>query len=309
MGLIISAFEADDRYGGGVITKKLAPVFGGSYNLIARRNKENRLKRALRTLFIWIRTPYLHPIFCAFGPPPSSSPVVLNFSQTFNLVLRYPQIQFDIVAHDLIIQKRFFMNWWVRTSEGRIFDAASRIYVLSEKDRKLVRRFYGITDQRIVNVFKWLYPNIVPFKKLVRKHGKFHAIFLGSIARSENYRGLAWFYENVFTACSEAVEVTCIGETDMNLSKHFPEFNFIGFVDSISESLLRCDFTIAPILDGAGIKIKVLDSLIQTVPVIGTPKAFEGLGRPNWPHCSTDANTWIELIKGEIIEYDYKPPI
>lgn len=258
---------------------------------------------------VWFRCPTLHPIFCTFGPPPEEGRVVLNFSQTFNLVVRYPALEFDVVAHDVIVQKRLPLTAWVRWSEARIFRAAGRIYVLSEKDRRLVRRFYGIREDRIVNLFGSLYPDVVAFRTLVRKRGLFRAIFLGSISRSENYRGLEWFYENVFPSCVDSIEVVCIGEINDHLAAQFPEFKFIGFVDSLSDALSQCDFTIAPVLDGAGIKIKVLDSLVRHIPVIGTPKAFEGVGRPNWPHCSSDANNWIAAIKSDVIEYNYRPPL
>lgn len=309
MGQIISAFEAGGRYGGGVVTKKLLGYFGSDYALYSRSNRESRVWRLLRTLTVWLRSPTLHPVFCTFGPRPAKGRVVLNFSQTFNLVVRFPAVEFEVVAHDVIVQKRLPLNAWVRWSEARVFRAAQRIYVLSEKDRRLIRRFYGVREDRIVNLFGNIYPEVGPFHTLVRKRGVFRAIFLGSISRPENYRGLVWFYDYVFPSCVDSIEVVCIGETDDHLAARFPEFKFIGFVDSLSDALSQCDFTIAPVLDGAGIKIKVVDSVVRQIPVIGTPKAFEGVGRPNWPYCSNDANKWIDAINSDLIDYVYRPPL
>ncbi|MGK4384451.1 glycosyltransferase [Ectopseudomonas chengduensis] len=309
MRQIISAFEAGGKYGGGVVTKKLLGYFGSEYVHISRSNQERRFVRFLRALLIWLRCPILHPVFCTFGPRPVKGGGVLNFSQTFNLAVRFPALEFELVAHDVIVQKRLPLNAWVRWSEKRIFKSAKRIYVLSEKDRRLLRRFYGVRDDRVVNLFEKLYPEVEPFRAKVRKRGVFRAIFLGSIRRAENYRGLEWFYYNVFPSCVDSIEVFCIGEVDDHLAARFPEFKFVGFVESLSDALSHCDFTIAPVLDGAGIKIKVIDSIVRKIPVIGTPKAFEGIGRPNYPYCSSDAKNWIDALNGGFIDYVYHPPL
>jgi hypothetical protein len=201
------------------------------------------------------------------------------------------------------------VNGWVKWTESRIFHSARQIYVLSEKDSRLIRRFYGVPHCRILNLFEKLNPEIESFNVSIVKKNKYRAIFIGSIKRAENYRGLEWFYENIYPACVANIEVVCVGEIDDNLSLKFPEFKFIGYVDSLDEVLLQCDFTIAPVLDGAGIKIKVIDSLARKIPVIGTTKAYEGIGRPNYPHCTNIPEKWIDIINGGRIDYFYRPPV
>lgn len=53
---------------------------------------------------------------------------------------------------------------------------------------------------------------------------------------------------------------------------------FHGWVENLPEALARHRVQVVPVRLGAGIKIKVLDSLAHGTPVVGTPRGFEGLG-------------------------------
>jgi glycosyltransferase involved in cell wall biosynthesis len=50
----------------------------------------------------------------------------------------------------------------------------------------------------------------------------------------------------------------------------------IGEVDSLSDWYRRCQFVIAPIFDGSGMKTKVAEALMYGKKIIGTPEAFVG---------------------------------
>lgn len=56
-----------------------------------------------------------------------------------------------------------------------------------------------------------------------------------------------------------------------------PSIERHGFVDSLDDFLGADTVMVAPIMTGTGIKTKVLDAMARGVPVIGLPKAFEGL--------------------------------
>lgn len=306
MGQFISAFEVNATSGGGSVTGKLIEVFKSDIQGVAMRsNSESLAKRVLRGLLNWILTPTLHPVFCMYNSSPGQGINILNFSQTFGIMFRYPKHEFALIAHDVLIQKRLFPSWWIKYSERRLFAAAKRIFVLSEKDARILRRYYRIDAQRVVSLLPVLYPNLASFSSIVRRQGKFRVAFLGSLNRVENLRSLSWFYDSVYRNCSDTTEVYCIGETTRSLIGDFPEVTFVGRVEDLSSELVKYDLTIAPIMDGAGIKIKVVDSLLSHVPVLGTPKAFEGLGRPNVECCSTNPDNWISTLRSEEIIFRY----
>ena len=310
MGKFISAFESNSNYGGGLVTKKLIELFEPTHSIYAIRNNiERKIIRTSRMLLIWIRTPFIHPIFCMYTAVPANDLNILNFSQTFNMIESHPHKQFSIVIHDTLVQKRMFLNFWIKASENRLLNKAEKIYVLSNKDRRLIRRFYGVDDNKIINLFNNLFPNLSHFCKTVHKNNKYKALFIGSLRRKENYLGFEWFYENVYQHCSDSVEVTCLGLINQKAKDRFLGISFLGFVEDINGTLAQFDFTIAPVIEGAGIKIKVIDSLMNGIPVIGTPKAYEGLGRPNLSYCSNNSRNWIDIMKSDTVFFEYYPPI
>lgn len=52
-----------------------------------------------------------------------------------------------------------------------------------------------------------------------------------------------------------------------------------GYVDDLGKALSR-RMLVAPLLDGGGIKLKVLQAMAHGLPVVGTPQAFDGLQLP-----------------------------
>lgn len=309
MTKIISAFEPGSAYGGGVVTQRLFQMYAcDNFLSETRKNQEPKLLRALRTLALWARCPWLHPIFCAFSGTPGRGDTLLNFSQTFNLVSRYPSQRFSVVAHDVIVQKRMRFNWWIKLSERSLFTQAEKIFVLSEKDCKLIRRFYKIDGSKVINLFAKLFPELQCFECVVPRRGKYQAVFIGSLKRPENLRGFEWFYDNIYSRCREFLDVKCIGELDASLARRFEGVRFLGYVEDLFGEIRKADLSVAPVIDGAGIKIKVVDALSNKIPVIGTPKAFEGLGRPNAPYCSSDPEDWVRAIKSDAISFKYALP-
>ena len=56
---------------------------------------------------------------------------------------------------------------------------------------------------------------------------------------------------------------------------------FLGRVDDLTELYYNCNFILAPILGGAGMKIKVIEAIAHSKTVVGTPKAFDGINVSN----------------------------
>lgn len=77
-----------------------------------------------------------------------------------------------------------------------------------------------------------------------------------------------------------------------------PGLAHLGFVDDLADAYAGSACSLALLSDGAGVKNKVLDSLVMGVPVVGTPEAFNGIGTSpftlEWSRDLTpaDAMTW-----------------
>lgn len=52
---------------------------------------------------------------------------------------------------------------------------------------------------------------------------------------------------------------------------------YLGFMDNPYVQIAKCQALIAPLFNGAGVKVKVIEALALGTPVIGTDIAFEGI--------------------------------
>jgi polysaccharide biosynthesis protein PslH len=80
-------------------------------------------------------------------------------------------------------------------------------------------------------------------------------------------------------------------------SRHFlnelgvddPRVHGHGFVDDLEEFYRRGSLFVAPLPEGGGIKIKILEAMARGIPVVTTPVGAEGIVTPR------DDAAWIAL--------------
>ena len=169
---------------------------------------------------------------------------------------------------------------------------------------------------------KKIFENIAPSSKTFcapafeekRYIKKFHighqydAMFVGSVSNF-NVSGLNWFIANVLP---EIVKVKPffklavagnIKNSQKVLGKENDNIKFLGVVPDLSKLYSDSRVVLAPILAGAGMKIKVIEALSHSKAIVGTSVAFDGINAVNGKHAFiTDdykvfAKNTIELLE------------
>lgn len=214
----------------------------------------------------------------------------------YSLFIQHPN---KIVrCHDILGQKYSRENSkflkWIRSSENKILHSVNKIFVPSLKDSKIVKNLYGLyavyTNEYLTNF-------IIPKELEVSR--KF--LFFGLWSRYENMKGLIWFIENVISRNDNlGKESFCVmggGMSDENYQKYLKPNNvrYLGYVKDSYSEIVKYAAVIVPVFEGAGIKVKVLDSFNTGTPVIGTDTAFEGI--EDLKGLTYRANTAEEFVK------------
>jgi len=209
-----------------------------------------------------------------------------DFSQMFiySLLLRN-KVKF-LMAHDIITQKYSRKNGllnninfhFVRFSERLILRLShSKIFCFSNKDRQLIKDIFNIESNK-VDFFINDEIKKVNYDTIRLSH---NFMFLGAWARKENSDGLEWFLDNVMPQLGREISFTVVGSglSRRLLAKlgHYSTIRVLGFVDDPYQLLAGSLGLIAPLFQGAGVKVKVIESLACGTPVIGTKIAFEGI--------------------------------
>lgn len=105
--------------------------------------------------------------------------------------------------------------------------------------------------------------------------------FYGAWNRTENTECLEWFLKYVYPKLTIKSDFVVIGggmpDFLQKKLKLYNSFSYLGFVDDPVKEIAKCQALIAPLHKGAGVKVKVIDSLSSGTCVIGTEVAFEGI--------------------------------
>ena len=152
------------------------------------------------------------------------------------------------------------------------------IRVLSRDDETILKKC-GITSGKIRVVTPF-------FQRKNRQSSndiKPQIIFYGALNRSENIEAVQWFIEKVFVPfdLGKRLEFVVIGGGNKSLKEHYIGYKgvvFTGFVSSPDDIFVNSLCMVVPLLNGGGIKIKVLEAMTCSLPVLTNEIGIEGIG-------------------------------
>jgi hypothetical protein len=231
------------------------------------------------------------------------SHIVLNFTQTFIYALFLKNRKIDLIIHDVLLQvelrkKRYFLLPFIFFWEFIFFRLIENVtlYTLSNKDKQLLIKYYFVKSDKIkvldllslisedfnfnkTSFFRKKYIDTFEIERRIVNGNTDNLIFgiIGAWKRDENYNGLINLIKGInknrinLLICGSNIErLNLIDFNNINVE-------LVGFVEDLNTFFNSIDLIIVPLEKGAGVKIKVLQSLIYGVPCIGTTVAFEGI--------------------------------
>ena len=170
--------------------------------------------------------------------------------------------------------------------EKAIYDAATEIWVHNPKDAQILESIFLIPTEKI----KIKTPAVSEFVEKVaqkrlgkEKSGSKTLLFWGAMNRVENDEAAFEFIQqHDKTLVERGYKLLVVGASPSKrlLARQSAAVQIIGFVDDPSDYFLQADVGIAPLLSGAGIKVKTLEMLRSGLPVVATPIGAEGITDP-----------------------------
>lgn len=195
------------------------------------------------------------------------------------------------------LQKKFYEIKYhkVKNLELKYLDEVNLVVLNNLKDYELV-----IKDGIKSKIFIWS----VFFQQLLKvipvRTSK-DIIFYGAMSREENWRSAEWFILNVMPLLQDRdVRFVIIGSNPNRKLYRYCNNKIVikGYVEDISNELAGCLCLVAPLLLGAGIKVKVIEALSCGIPVLTNSIGIEGIPAVNeesYFHCET-ASDYAEII-------------
>ena len=152
---------------------------------------------------------------------------------------------------------------------------ASLIVTNNPKDTKLLIDS-GVQQKKIFTSI----PYFDKYTKCVRSNVRKDILFIGAMNRPENYKSAIWFIDEVMPTLEK--EGFCFlvigGKPPTELLKRASEkIQIKGYVENILPYLEQSLCFAAPLLFGAGIKIKILEAMSAGIPVLTNEVGIEGI--------------------------------
>lgn len=171
------------------------------------------------------------------------------------------------------IKKIFIENQYnkLKRYETKCIKDFDFVITLNNKDGEIISKY---SDVHILNP----YINIMKLNK--KKHDGVNIMFWGAMNRFENEDAVMYFINEIWPNVNKSnVKFYIVGANPSAQVKKLANDNIIvtGFVTDPKEIFEKMDISIVPLRLGAGVKIKVLESLASGLPVITTSVGAEGI--------------------------------
>ena len=195
----------------------------------------------------------------------------------------------------------------IRKREIELLNKADMIILNNHKDERLIQK--DIRNSRKIWVWCPYYQSMIDKPRL--KHNK-NILFYGALSREENWKTVIWFLKNVWPHIHDPeAKYVIVGSNPPNILKQYENARVIitGFVDDIVPYFQSALCLAAPLVLGAGVKIKVLEGLSSGIPVLTNNIGIEGIpakDKVEYYHCETaeDYITVINELLNENINFD-----
>lgn len=185
----------------------------------------------------------------------------------------------------------------LRQYEWEGMKKAGRVIFLSEEDR-------SVAMNACPEIASLIMPPVFDYEPASRKVEVRDRIRIGMFADFTwwpNKLSLDWFMKEVWPSVTGNVELHLIGYGSEDAARSEGRTVSHGTVRHARDAFSMCDFMIAPIVDGAGVKVKVAEALYNRVPIAATSFAVRGLplqARSAVSICDSPGD-WIAFLNGD----------
>ncbi len=214
------------------------------------------------------------------------------------LIVKAHNVEYDYTLADYSNNRSLSKKVLHRLSfnqENKILERADKVLVLSQQDLKRFFELYNPCVSKFCINGVCLEP-----KKFKHSYEKVKLLITGSLCYGANAKGIVWFINNVYSkiGLSDSISLTIAGKSPseelISLCSDYDSINLIASPIEMHTFFSNANLFIAPIFDGAGMKVKVAEALSYGLPVIGTDFAF--IGYDDYSSCLVHANTSKEFI-------------
>ena len=163
--------------------------------------------------------------------------------------------------------------------ELNAYNAADAVIAVSDKERDLLGEFLGEERVHTLPLAESIERSTVPLED---RHGMF---FVGNFRHVPNREAIEYLCNEVLPLLDPELlarhPLTVVGnhlrKVDLDIDRAVPGVNLVGWVPSVRPYVEQARLSVVPLLHGAGVKRKVIQSMMAYTPVVTTTVGAESL--------------------------------
>lgn len=249
----------------------------------AWKKRGERLRKCFRPFFRrqlddWA-SPHLKRLFARVVAAADYTHIVMFYAYTANLLsfgegkrnVKTIYFMEDLLSVGEYVQKRSPLVGELLDCELKRLEHFGSIACISYDEKILVEKLLGGNRQ-----FYFL-PHIIEHVPMpvCEKGQKLRVTFVG-YDNPYNVEGVRWFLNEVCPLLGDDVELTLVGKVNRHIVCNRPNVTQIDYAASLDEIYCRTDVVICPLLNGTGMKIKVIEAMSRGIPVVCTSRGVDG---------------------------------
>ncbi len=163
----------------------------------------------------------------------------------------------------------------IKKKELRMLKQVDLVWTYTEKDRQLLTD-NGIRESKI-DVFVSYYEDYSEVKYTGEDN---YLVYYGNMGRKENYGAVLWMIREILPKLPDSdIKLVVIGANPAKelLDEVSDRVEIVGYVDSPEQYFAQATCMVIPLLEGAGIKVKILEAMSAGVPVLTNEIGIEGI--------------------------------
>jgi len=169
-----------------------------------------------------------------------------------------------------------------RKLEYELFEKADLIHVVGTYEQEIIRRQFP--EKKVSNIPLFMVDEGGLAKECRTFEERDHFLFVGGFSHKPNIDAMLWFVNHVFPIITEVLpdaKLTIAGSNPPSAITDLANSNIkvTGYIsdEALQELYNHSRVIVAPLRYGAGVKGKVIEALINKVPIVTTSIGAEGL--------------------------------
>jgi glycosyltransferase involved in cell wall biosynthesis len=127
-------------------------------------------------------------------------------------------------------------------------------------------------------------PHLINEKKYDCSNKEYDVVFIG-FNNGYNIAGMRFFFSEIYQGIKKDIKILIVGRIVETITEEYENVTKMDHIDDLSSLYPHVKVAICPLLNGTGMKIKVIEAMSYGIPIVCTSRGVDGFPDKNENGC------------------------